>query len=136
MAKSERARRRIGSGKLPPALLKAIDAARAKQAGDIVALDLRKAAAFTDYFLLCTGRNVRQVKAIVDSIEESLRSTRVKPTLVEGYDRAEWILMDFFDFVVHVFTPDTRRFYSLERLWGSAERIGFPNPEDSPEGDA
>lgn len=136
MAKSERARRRTGSGKLPSALLKAVDAARAKQADEILALDLRKAAAFTDYFLLCTGRNVRQVKAIVDAIEESLLAVRVKPTLVEGYDRAEWVLMDFFDFVVHVFTPDTRRFYALERLWGSAERVGFPDLDGPAEGDA
>jgi ribosome-associated protein len=131
MAKSTRTRARSGSRRLPPALAQAVEAAQGKQASDVVALDLRKAAAFTDHFLLCTGRNVRQVRAIVDAIEESLLASRVKPTLVEGYERAEWVLMDFFDFVVHVFTPDTRRFYSLERLWGSAVRIEFPDRDDA-----
>lgn len=131
MAKTERTRRRPGAGKLPAALVQAVEAARAKQADDVVVLDLRRAAAFTDYFLVCTGRNVRQVKAIVDGIEEALVVSRVKPSLVEGYDRAEWVLMDFFDFVVHIFTPDTRRFYALERLWGSAVRFEGPDIEDA-----
>lgn len=132
MAKSERTRKRTGPGRLPAELLKALDAARDKQAGDTVVLDLRRAAAFTDYFLVCTGRNVRQVKAIADAIEEALRAARVRPTLVEGYDRAEWVLMDFFDFVVHIFTPEARQFYSLERLWGSAERLTFPDADAAP----
>jgi ribosome-associated protein len=71
------------------------------------------------------------VKAIADAIEEALAAARAKPSLVEGYGRAEWVLMDFFDFVVHVFTPDTRRFYALERLWGSAVRVEFPDAEDA-----
>ena len=132
MAKSERTRKRTGAGKLPADLMKAVEAARDKQAADALVLDLRKAAAFTDYFLVCTGRNVRQVKAIADAIEEGLRAARVRPALVEGYDRAEWILMDFFDFVVHVFTPEARQFYSLERLWGSAERMTFPDAAAAP----
>ncbi len=134
MAKSERTRRRSSSTRLPAALVKAIDAARDKQAADVVVLDLRKASSFTDYFLVCTGRNVRQVKAIVDAIEETLLAIGVRPALVEGYDRAEWVLVDYFDFVVHVFAPETRRFYALERLWGSAERLAFPDadqPADS-----
>jgi ribosome-associated protein len=132
MAKSERTRKRTGSGKLPAELLKAIEAARDKQAGDAIVLDLRRAAAFTDFFLVCTGRNVRQVKAIADAIEEALRAARVRPTLVEGYDRAEWVLIDYFDFVVHIFTPEARQFYSLERLWGSAERLAFPDVGAAP----
>jgi ribosome-associated protein len=132
MAKSERTRKRTGSARPPAELLKAVEAAREKQAGDAIVLDLRRAAAFTDYFLVCTGRNVRQVKAIADAIEEALRAVRVRPTLVEGYDRAEWILMDFFDFVVHIFTPEARQFYALERLWGSAERLAFPDAGSAP----
>ena len=127
MAKSERTRTRTGSHRLPAALLKAIDAAHDKLATDVVVLDLRRASSFTDYFVVCTGRNVRQVKAIVDAIEEALLAIRVRPALIEGYDRAEWVLVDFFDFVVHVFTPETRRFYALERLWGSAERLAIPD---------
>ena len=86
-------------------------------------LDLRNTPAFTDFFVLCSGLNQRQVKAIADAVEEALRAAKVRPAHVEGYDRAEWILMDFFTFIVHVFTPQTREFYSLERLWGDAERI-------------
>ncbi len=90
-------------------------------------LDLRKAGAFTDFFLICSAQNPRQVKAVVDTIEEHLRQGRVRPSHVEGYERAEWVLMDFFTFIVHVFTRETRLFYSLERLWGSAERIEIPD---------
>lgn len=123
-------RARPGPPTLPAALAAAVEAARAKKADGVVVLDLRRAAAFTDYFLVCSGRNVRQVKAIAEAIEETLRAARVRPSLVEGYDRAEWVLMDFFDFVVHIFTPEMRRFYALERLWGSAERTEFPEAED------
>ena len=102
---------------------RAVRAALDKKAGDVVVLDLRSTPAFTDFFVLCSGQTPRQVKAIADAVEEALRAARVKPAHVEGYDRAEWILMDFFSFIVHVFTPQTRAFYSLERLWGDAERI-------------
>ncbi len=101
----------------------AVHAALDKKAQDVVVLDLRATPAFTDFFLVCSGQNVRQVQAIADSIEEALRAAKVRPSHVEGYDRADWVLMDFFTFIVHVFTPATRKFYSLERLWGDAERI-------------
>jgi ribosome-associated protein len=102
---------------------RAVRAALDKQALDVVLLDLRHTPAFTDYFLLCSGQNTRQVKAIADAVEEVLRAAKVRPSHIEGYDRAEWVLMDYFTFIVHVFTPQTRAFYSLERLWGDAERI-------------
>ncbi len=86
-------------------------------------LDLRKASAFTDFFVICTGANVRQVQAIADAVQQALSQAGTKPALVEGYDRAEWVLIDYFDFIFHVFTPATREFYALERLWGDAERI-------------
>ena len=69
------------------------------------------------------GHSTRQVKAIVDAVEETLRAVKVRPAHVEGYERGEWVLMDYFTFIVHVFTPQTRAFYSLERLWGDAERL-------------
>ena len=103
---------------------KAVRAALDKKALDVVVLDLRETPAFTDFFVLCSGTSQRQVKAIADGVEEALRAAKVRPAHVEGYDRAEWILMDFFTFIVHVFTPQTREFYSLERLWGDARRIG------------
>ena len=122
MAKTEKNIRRSGR-KLTGDVARAVNAALDKKASDVVVLDLRHTPAFTDYFILCSGQNQRQVKAIADSVEEALRAARVKPAHVEGYDRAEWVLMDFFTFIVHVFTPQTRAFYSLERLWGDGERI-------------
>ncbi len=104
----------------------AIAAAEDKQAKDIVVLDLRKAAGFTDFFVIASGTNTRQVRAIADSVTERLAAKGVKPAYVEGYDRSEWILLDYFDFIVHVFAPETRVFYDLERLWGSAERTAVP----------
>jgi len=105
----------------------AIDAARSKKAAEITVLDLRRTGAFTDYFVLCTGSNPRQVHAIADAIEEALKAKKVRPAHVEGYARAEWILVDYFDFVVHVFSPNARQFYGLERLWGNAARIEIPD---------
>ena len=124
MAKTEKRRTTTGTRKrLTGDVGKAVRAALDKKAQDVVVLDLRHTPAFTDYFVLCTGLNVRQVKAIADAIEESLRAAKVRPSHVEGYERAEWVLMDYFTFVVHVFTPQTRAFYALDRLWGDAERI-------------
>ena len=101
----------------------AVRAAFSKKAERVVVLDLRQGSAFTDFFLVCSGQNARQVKAIVDAVEEALRKTfQQKPLHTEGYGESEWVLLDYFDFVVHVFTPETREFYALERLWGSAER--------------
>jgi ribosome-associated protein len=115
--------RSTSTKKLTGDIAKAVRAALDKKALDIVVLDLRHTPAFTDFFLLCSGQNTRQVQAIADAIEDALRAAKVRPSHVEGYDRAEWILMDFFTFIVHVFSPQTRAFYSLERLWGDAERI-------------
>ena len=107
---------------LPPQVAVAVEAASDKQARELVVLDLRKASGFTDYFLVCTGTNVRQTRAIADGIMEALAADGVKPAHIEGYDRSEWILLDYFDFIVHIFAPETRMFYGLERLWGNAER--------------
>ncbi len=92
-----------------------------KKARDIVALDLRGMIGYTDWFLICTGTSDRQVKAIHDGIHEGLKHDhRVYPRRVEGLPEARWILMDYLDVVVHVFTPETRDFYRLEQLWGEA----------------
>ena len=107
---------------------RAIDAGQDRKAADVVVLDLRPADGFTDYFLIMTGQNVRQIQAISDAIQESLGSKGVKPTHIEGGDRAGWILLDYFDFIVHIFSPESRAFYALERLWGSAERIAIGDP--------
>jgi ribosome-associated protein len=124
MAKTEQsARRAAGKKRITGDVGKAVRAALDKKASNVVVLDLRQTPAFTDFFILCSGQTQRQVKAIADAVEEALRTAKVRPAHIEGYDRAEWVLMDFFSFVVHVFTPQTREFYSLERLWGDAERI-------------
>ena len=115
-----------GGGRLPSQIDRALKAADAKKAVDLVVLDLRKAAGFTDFFVICSGTNVRQVRAIADGVIDALAEDGVKPAHLEGYDRSEWVLIDYFDFIVHVFSPDTRLFYGLERLWGSAERIEVP----------
>ena len=127
MAKTERPRtarktRATKAPRIPGEVLTAVEAARSKKATELALLDLSKAGAFTDYFLVCTGANPRQVHAIADAIEQSLKGLGVRPSHVEGYGRAEWVLLDYFDFIVHVFTPDTREFYSLDRLWGTAIR--------------
>ena len=108
---------------LPDQVLTAVTAAADKKAEDLVVLDLRKAAGFTDYFVICTGNNARQIKAVADAVEEALARDDVKPAHVEGYGHAEWVLLDYFDFVVHVFGAETRAFYGLERLWGSATQV-------------
>jgi ribosome-associated protein len=125
MAKATEKRRTSAGGKkrLTGDVGRTVRAALDKKAQDVVVLDLRQTPAFTDYFVLCTGLNVRQVKAIADAIEEALRAAKVRPSHIEGYERAEWVLMDYFTFVVHVFTPQTRAFYALDRLWGDADRI-------------
>jgi ribosome-associated protein len=125
MTRTQRTSARTSGGRkrLPADITRAVRAALDKKASQVVVLDLRHTPAFTDFFVLCSGQNSRQVKAIADSVEEALGAAGVRPAHVEGYDRAEWVLMDFFTFIVHVFAPHTRDFYSLERLWGDAERI-------------
>jgi ribosome-associated protein len=124
MAKTEKRRSATGGKKrLTGDVGRAVRAALDKKASDVVVLDLRGTPAFTDFFILCSGQTQRQVKAIADGVEEALRIAKVRPAHVEGQERAEWVLMDYFTFIVHVFTPQTRAFYSLERLWGDAERI-------------
>ncbi|MFP5264669.1 MAG: ribosome silencing factor [Blastocatellia bacterium] len=94
-----------------------------KKATDIVLLDLREIASFTEFFLICTGANPRQVQAISNSVEEGLRKAGKRPLHIEGYSSAEWILLDYGDFIVHVFSGASRRFYDLERLWRDAKRV-------------
>jgi ribosome-associated protein len=120
MVKTEKRRK---PQRLPKQIDAAVRAADDKQARELVVLDLRKAAGFTDYFVICSGTNARQIRAIADAVMESLAESGVKPAHIEGYERSEWILLDYFDFIVHIFAQETRVFYGLERLWGSAERV-------------
>jgi ribosome-associated protein len=106
----------------------AVEAALEKKAERPVVLDLREIGSITDYFIVCHGRSTRQVQAIADRIEEVLKSAGIAPNHIEGYDAAEWILMDFVDFVAHIFLEDTRNYYSLEKLWSDAPRLEIPAP--------
>jgi len=124
MAKTER--RRKPAARFPKHIEVAIRAAEDKKAHDITVLDLKNASGFTDFFVICSGTNSRQIHAIADSVIEALAAEGSKPAHVEGYDRSEWVLVDYFDFIVHVFSPETRAFYGLERLWGNAERVDVP----------
>ena len=128
MAKAERRprKRTPAEPRLPAEITLAVAAALDKKAENVVVLDLRKGSAFTDFFVIATGTNIRQVQTIADAIDEALRKKGSRPALVEGYERGEWVLVDYFDFIVHVFLPATREFYGLERLWGDAERIEIP----------
>ncbi|NIR48133.1 ribosome silencing factor [candidate division KSB1 bacterium] len=92
-----------------------------KKAEDVRLLNLRPLTSMTDYFVLCTGATDTHVKAIADHIVDKLKSEKIRPLHIEGYARQEWVLVDYVDVVVHVFQPDKREFYSLERLWGDAE---------------
>jgi len=122
MAKADR--KRTAAARIPAQVVAAVRAAEDKKALDLVALDLRKAAGFTDYFIICTGANPRQIRAIADGVMEALAADGGKPAHIEGYERSEWVLIDYFDFIVHVFSPEARLFYGLERLWGNAEKVG------------
>jgi ribosome-associated protein len=98
----------------------AVAAADDRKAVDLKVLHLEKVTDFTDYFLVCGGTSERQVQAIADAVQERLRERRVRPLHVEGYNRAQWVLIDYGDLVVHVFQEEQRRYYALERLWGDA----------------
>ncbi len=104
----------------------ALRAASDKKALELIVLDLRAIASFTDYFILASGTNVRQVQAIADEITERLKREGTRAQRVEGYTSAEWVLVDYGDFIVHIFEEKARRFYDLERLWRDAKRLPLP----------
>jgi ribosome-associated protein len=101
----------------------AVSAAEDRKALDLKVLQLEKVTDFADYFLICSGTSERQVQAIADAVQEKLREHRVRPLHVEGYNRAQWVLIDYGDLVVHVFQEEPRRYYALERLWGDAPEV-------------
>src|SRR5215831_15543222 len=102
----------------------AILACQDKKAEEITILELEKdSGAFTDYFVVCSGTNPRQIQAIADAVDERLEALGMRPAHTEGYNQAEWVLLDYVDFVVHVFSEKSRQYYDLERLWKSAKRL-------------
>ena len=110
----------------------AIVACRDKKADEITVLEMEKdSGAFTDYFVVCSGTNPRQIQAISDEVEERLQKVGLQATHIEGYTQAEWVLLDYVDFVVHVFSEKARRYYDLERLWKSAKKMEAGELESS-----
>jgi ribosome-associated protein len=107
-------------------ILTALNAASDKKAIDTIVLDLREIASFTDYFVITCGNNERQVQAISDEVFERLKRAGSPAARVEGYKTAEWILLDYGDFIVHVFEDKARKFYDLERLWRESKRVELP----------
>jgi ribosome-associated protein len=105
----------------------ALHSASEKKAFDLLALDLREIASFTEFFIVASGANQRQVQAIADEIEDQLKKqSGTRPVRTEGYSSAEWVLMDYGDFIVHIFEKNAREFYDLERLWRDAKRVELP----------
>lgn len=117
---------------MTPNLRAAVRAAQNKKALDLDILNLEGFCAFTDYFMVCSGTSARHTQAICDGILEDLKKTGLTPTHVEGYTQAEWILLDYLQFVVHIFSERARHFYDLTRLWKSASREIVP-VDDAPE---
>jgi ribosome-associated protein len=112
---------------LDPELRLAIRCADDKKAVSLIGLDLREVASFTEFFVIASGTNQRQVQAIADEINEQLKKQlRRRPIRVEGYNSGEWVLLDYGDFVIHLFDEKAREFYDLERLWRDARRVDIP----------
>jgi ribosome-associated protein len=113
---------------------RAARAAAAKQATDIVALDVHELIVITDYFVICTASSNRQVKTVIEGIEDTIRELGEKPTRREGEDEAGWWLLDYIDVVVHVFGEEEREYYDLERLWRDAPRLDWQEPDAASSG--
>ena len=112
---------------LDPEVRLAIHCAAEKKAFDMIALDLREIASFTEFFIIATGANQRQVQAISDEINEQLKKQLQRRAVrVEGYNSAEWVLLDYGDFIIHVFNGEAREFYDLARLWRDARKVELP----------
>jgi len=103
--------------------LAAVHAADAKQAKDIQVLDLREVTSFADFFVICSGSNARQIQAIADEIQLRLKKLGEQPSSIEGFQNAEWVLMDYGDYLIHIFSEKTRVYYDLERLWRDAKPV-------------
>ena len=112
-----------------PPWLTAVRAAESKKATDVRVLDLREVTSFADYFVICTGANGRQLQAISNEVGLKLKQRGEVPSNLEGYSNAEWILADYGDYLIHIFSEKARAFYDLERLWRQAKEVPVPPPD-------
>ena len=111
----------------------AVAAVESKKGIDIVVLDISSVATFADYFLICSGDSSRQIQAIADEVEMKLAARGFKPSHIEGYAHAEWILLDYLDLVIHIFSKQARAYYDLERLWRDAKTLDLQQLVSQPE---
>jgi ribosome-associated protein len=121
----EKTRKITSKRNLPREVKISIKASKAKKGENLVVLDLRGISTFTDYFVIMHGNSARQNLALHESIEKELKKENIRPLSVEGKEHAEWILMDYGDFIVHVFSERAREYYSLEKLWGDAHKLSY-----------
>jgi len=122
-------KRKVTQVEMPPVVQRAAELARELKARDVVGLDLRGISSATDFFLLASGRSDVQVRAIAEHVVDELKKEGLRPTHVEGLQGGRWVLVDYIDFVVHVFHPQARNFYQLESLWGDAPRWAVADVE-------
>lgn len=122
---AERAIKRFSKGNLPPEIDISVKASLAKKGEDLVIMDMSEQSSFTDIFIIVHGNSNRQNLAICENIEQELRKDKIRPLSVEGRKNAEWILMDYGNFIVHIFSKRTRDYYSLEKLWGDCPKITY-----------
>ncbi len=116
---------------LPSRVIAALEAIDEHKGRDLVVLDMREVSAFTDFMVICTGRSEPHVQALSDAVEEELMKLGGKPDHIEGRSSANWILLDYFDLIVHVFTPEARGFYQLEKLWRDAPLLEWQADDDT-----
>jgi ribosome-associated protein len=124
---AEEKTKKLTKRSLPREIKVCVKASQDKKAEDVLVLDLRDISSFTDFFVIMTGNSSRQNAAIYEGIGQELKKNKLVPVGVEGKELAEWILMDYGSFVIHVFSKRAREYYSLERLWGDAPRVAYAN---------
>jgi ribosome-associated protein len=122
---SEEMPKKWDKGSLASHVKTSIKASMEKKAEHVVVLDMRDVSSFTDYFVIMQGNSKRQNMAIYESIEQELKKENIRPLSIEGRNNAEWILMDYGDFIIHIFSKEAREYYYLEKLWGDAPRLDY-----------
>jgi ribosome-associated protein len=121
----------VAPEELEPAWLTAVRAIDSRKGTDIRVLDLREITSFADFFVIATGSNARQIQAIAEEVQKRLKARGERPISVEGLNNAEWVLADYGDFIVHIFAPQSRQYYDLERLWRHAKDVPIPAPSEA-----
>lgn len=116
---------RLTKKNLPKAVKTSVKAGQAKKGEDLIVLDMEGISSFTDYFVIMHGESSRQNQALLENIEKELKKDDIKPLSVEGKEHAEWILMDYGSFIIHIFSKRAREYYSLEKLWGDALKFSY-----------